>query len=160
MFSVRAWLAPSDPTRWCVWRPPRWSVWVPATLERRPSAVACWGPRPQAPRQAALRLWDSPPPGAAGLGAPETPPRAAASCRPASGGFPATWKRKWDLLPGSKNKPLCGWTWSHDLTWLASPVKRALVMLRRLTDPSTLQYMSFMPISLHRVMTARWQCSP
>lgn len=33
-------------------------------------------------------------------------------------------------------------------------------MLRRLTDPSTLQYMSCMPISLHRVMIARWQCRP
>lgn len=46
------------------------------------------------------------------------------------------------------------------LTCWANPLKRALVMLRRLTDPSTLQYMSFMPISLHRVMTARWQCRP
>lgn len=46
------------------------------------------------------------------------------------------------------------------LTWLANPVKRARVMFRRLTDPSTLQYMSFMPISLQRVMTALWQCRP
>lgn len=84
-------LAPPDPTKWCVWRSPRWGVWVPATLERRPSAAACWGPRPQARRQVALHLWDSPPPGAAGPGAPGTQPRGAASCRPASGGFPARW---------------------------------------------------------------------
>lgn len=45
-------------------------------------------------------------------------------------------------------------------TWRLKPLKRALVMFSRLLDPVTLAYMSLMPMSLHMVIMALWQCRP